>query len=131
MRVDWRWSRCGRGGGVGVDVEAVRNDFPWEDVASLVLAPGEQQYLAGLPAAERLNAFFVCWVYKEAYLKATGEGLLGSLGAIDTSPGALGTSDAWTRSIDVGAGYAAAVVGTAPPGLVVVLEWCAERSGSS
>ena len=66
---------CGRE--VGVDVEAVR---PGRALAALVeqyFSPLEQAEWLSLPAERRTAAFYAGWTQKEAYLKATGEGLWG------------------------------------------------------
>ena len=40
------------------------------------------------------SAFTKCWVLKEAYLKATGEGLAGGLDALELAPGTDSTIEA-------------------------------------
>ena len=60
---------------VGVDVERVR---PMDDVHSLAgqfFHPLERVWFCSMPRHERLAAFFALWTRKEAYVKATGEGL--------------------------------------------------------
>jgi 4'-phosphopantetheinyl transferase len=60
---------------VGVDVEPIR---PWPEVASFahsVLHPHESGVLQRLPAADQGRYFFGVWCAKEAYTKATGQGL--------------------------------------------------------
>jgi 4'-phosphopantetheinyl transferase len=64
---------------VGVDVEFARE---MDDAASLVerfFSQREQAYFKSLPASEQHDAFFRCWVRKEAFIKAVGEGLFRSL----------------------------------------------------
>jgi 4'-phosphopantetheinyl transferase len=60
---------------VGVDVERVRPDLEWDDLAARYFAPCEVAELMALPADEQRRAFFVCWTRKEAYVKALGCGL--------------------------------------------------------
>lgn len=61
---------------VGVDVEHARSGWRWADVVAVACAPEEADALAaGVPGAEREEAFLAVWTAKEAYLKATGEGL--------------------------------------------------------
>ena len=56
-------------------MELVR-PFPGaEGVAERFFAPAEHAALLALPATERRQGFFNAWTRKEAYLKATGEGL--------------------------------------------------------
>lgn len=62
---------------VGVDVEASNGEAP-RAVAER-FAPGERAMLAKAAGAEYRSIFFRLWTLKEAYLKATGEGLSGRL----------------------------------------------------
>jgi 4'-phosphopantetheinyl transferase len=64
---------------VGVDLEALRPVSDPLDLAERFFAPDEAETLRRLPESLRMSAFFRCWTRKEAILKATGEGLLGSL----------------------------------------------------
>lgn len=65
------------GGPVGVDVEASDGDMP--SAVAERFAPGERTMLAKAAGAEYRSIFFRLWTLKEAYLKATGEGLSGRL----------------------------------------------------
>lgn len=70
---------------VGVDIEPVRSRLdPQRDddtLAASFFAPEEQAALRELAGDARAAAFYICWTRKEAYLKATGEGLLAPLHA--------------------------------------------------
>jgi 4'-phosphopantetheinyl transferase len=60
---------------VGVDVERIK---PMADLAKLTVrffTAGEHQRIVQLDESDQLLAFFRTWTCKEAYLKATGEGL--------------------------------------------------------
>lgn len=107
---------------VGVDIEEVRHDFPVDEVTGRFFSAREQQALAGLPAAERVDAFFALWSQKEAYLKGLGVGLGGFDGDLATMTHNRKSSDdsdrerlradgdQWTiASFDAGSGFAAAV----------------------
>ena len=78
---------------IGVDVEQVRRDFDIEGIARRFFSAHEQSQLFDLPVAERVDAFFRCWTRKEAYIKATGDGLSLPLTQFDVSIGA-GNPDA-------------------------------------
>lgn len=107
---------------VGIDVEQIRRDFDVEPIARRFFSAAEQNQLADFPVAERVDAFFRCWTRKEAYVKATGDGLSIPLAQFDVSLGA-GSEDAllatrvdsseakqWLlRDVAAGPGYAAAL----------------------
>jgi 4'-phosphopantetheinyl transferase len=71
--------------GLGIDVEAIREDFGGEDVAESHFAPAEFRELISLPEAQRPQAFFNCWTRKEAYVKALGAGLQIPLDSFEVS----------------------------------------------
>ncbi|MBU2581444.1 MAG: 4'-phosphopantetheinyl transferase superfamily protein [Alphaproteobacteria bacterium] len=58
---------------VGIDVEQVRPVS--EGLARRYFSSAETEGIADLPEAQRLAAFFRCWTRKEAFVKATGEGI--------------------------------------------------------
>lgn len=60
---------------VGADVEHARAGRRWADVVALACAPEEVAALAARAGGEREDGFLALWTAKEAYLKATGEGL--------------------------------------------------------
>lgn len=60
---------------IGVDVEQVRRDFDVEAIARRFFSARERAQLAAISQEERVDAFFRCWTRKEAYIKATGDGL--------------------------------------------------------
>jgi 4'-phosphopantetheinyl transferase len=60
---------------VGVDVERIR---PLQDVQSIAdryFCSEEATELMSLPPSERELGFYLCWTRKEAYVKASGDGL--------------------------------------------------------
>lgn len=70
---------------IGVDLERLR---PVEDLERLVerfYSSAEFAVICDLPAELRKIAFFRGWTAKEAYLKATGEGLAGGLDQVEVS----------------------------------------------
>jgi 4'-phosphopantetheinyl transferase len=107
---------------IGVDVEQIRSNFEVDAIARRFFSTQEQQQLAALPEEQRFEAFFRCWTRKEAYIKATGEGLSLPLHQFDVSTAAE-DSDAllatrpdgseaarWSlREVPAGPGYVAAL----------------------
>jgi len=74
-----------RGREVGVDLERIDLPADWPLLAERVFSPRELGELHALPAAQRSAAFFKGWTRKEAYLKATGEGLTVAPAAVEVS----------------------------------------------
>ncbi len=107
---------------LGVDVEQVRQDFDVEPIAQRFFSAREREQLAALPKREIVDAFFRCWTRKEAYIKATGDGLSLPLSQFDVSLESSETSvlvatrpdtteaERWfLREVPAGAGYSAAL----------------------
>ncbi len=67
---------------VGIDVEALDRRPDVDAVAERFFAPDEARWLGRASGTERHERFFRLWTLKEAYLKATGEGIARSLQAI-------------------------------------------------
>lgn len=72
---DWALIALGQGQPVGIDLEHVRLDYDWQAVGGLALTPRERAMLATLPPEAQNAVFFKLWTGKEAYVKATGQGL--------------------------------------------------------
>jgi 4'-phosphopantetheinyl transferase len=70
---------------VGIDVEAIREDFGGEEVAESNFAPAEFRELLSLSMQDRPQGFFNCWTRKEAYVKALGAGLQIPLDSFEVS----------------------------------------------
>lgn len=66
----------GHGGVVGIDVERRRWIGNLDAIASIYFTPGESSWIEKLCGDQKLEAFFACWTFKEAYAKAIGTGLL-------------------------------------------------------
>jgi 4'-phosphopantetheinyl transferase len=70
---------------IGVDVERVRPIPDTDRIAAQFFSARENDELASVPAGRKLEAFFSGWTRKEAYLKATGEGIAYALPQIEVS----------------------------------------------
>jgi 4'-phosphopantetheinyl transferase len=60
---------------LGVDIEKIRGDVDTTTLAERFFSVRERAGLQALPEHLRVPGFFACWTRKEAFLKATGEGL--------------------------------------------------------
>jgi 4'-phosphopantetheinyl transferase len=65
----------GSGRRIGVDVEEIRLDVDTGALAERFFSVREREGIRTLPEHLRVASFFACWTRKEAFLKATGEGL--------------------------------------------------------
>jgi 4'-phosphopantetheinyl transferase len=70
---------------VGVDVEFARPMAEAVQIAERFFSRGESARLRALPAEQQPVAFFNCWTRREAYLKATGEGIAESLDQLEVT----------------------------------------------
>ena len=70
---------------LGVDVERVRFVPEADQIAAKFFSPHEGARLNAIPVEQKMEAFFHCWTRKEAYLKATGEGIADALPRIEVS----------------------------------------------
>lgn len=115
------------GGAVGVDIEP--DNRPIGDVVDMVLAPAERERHDALRPEDRDRFLRLTWTYKEAYLKATGEGLRRDLrtvvldGTLSERPVVRSAADWWLSLVAAGAGYTAAVALDGAPRSFQVLDW--------
>jgi len=70
---------------IGVDVEQIRRVDDVEAIAKRFFSPRESAILRGLSQELMQAAFFNLWTRKEAWLKATGEGIGESLNQVEVS----------------------------------------------
>jgi 4'-phosphopantetheinyl transferase len=70
---------------LGVDVERISRNVDVAGIARRFFSEQEQKQLLRLPADEQVESFFRCWTRKEAYIKATGDGLSLPLSQFDVS----------------------------------------------
>jgi 4'-phosphopantetheinyl transferase len=109
-------------GPVGVDVECVRPVPHFEEIALRFFSPHEAEMLMALPTECRMEGFLNCWTRKEAFLKATGEGIGEGLAKVEVTltPGkeaeilriageSQGRTEWQLRSFSPAPGYLAAV----------------------
>lgn len=64
---------------IGIDVEFVKRQVDWQALSKRFFCEEEHQAMMALPAQERCLAFYRCWTRKEAFLKATGNGIANGL----------------------------------------------------
>lgn len=116
-----------RGRAVGIDLEYVRSDIRHEQIAERFFAMQEIASLQSLSGSLQSAAFFNCWTRKEAFTKATGEGLSRSLSQFSMSlvPGEAArllaiqgqpeeASKWFVQDLEPGPGYAGALVAREP-----------------
>ncbi|NEQ52084.1 MAG: 4'-phosphopantetheinyl transferase superfamily protein [Leptolyngbya sp. SIO3F4] len=111
---------------VGLDIELLRSMDRLEGLIKRCLAPCEQEDLAHIPPNQQSTAFLKYWTCKEAYLKATGQGISESLQAIAVTftpyPELKVPGPSWQLKIFTPCdGYTAAVVTS--PGINKIRLW--------
>jgi 4'-phosphopantetheinyl transferase len=74
-----------RAASVGVDVERVRRLPEFNELVNRFFSPREAELFAKLSDNERPQAFFNLWTRKEAWLKATGDGIASLLSEVNVS----------------------------------------------
>ncbi len=107
---------------VGIDVEQIRPDFAETSIAKRFFSPAEVAEFCDLGIHEKKEAFFCCWTRKEAFIKATGQGISFGLDNFDVTlvpdqPAALLSIKGdieealrWSlRNLDIKPGYKAAL----------------------
>ncbi|MDB6125656.1 MAG: phosphopantetheine-protein transferase [Pedosphaera sp.] len=70
---------------IGVDVEWIRPLSDAEAIAERFFSARESTALKALPVGQKPIGFFNLWTRKEAWLKATGEGISNSLNQVEVS----------------------------------------------
>jgi 4'-phosphopantetheinyl transferase len=109
---------------LGVDVERVREDLPFAELASRHFAPVEVATLSTTADARRAEGFFRSWTRHEALLKGFGSGWSAD-GRGSSAPKAPKRRGWCVRGIPTPPGYVAAVaVETRRPVSLRRLEWC-------
>lgn len=62
---------------IGIDIEHIRAIQDMEQLAQRFFLPSESALIHACPSEQQQHLFFHLWTCKEAYLKATGEGITG------------------------------------------------------
>lgn len=70
---------------IGVDVEHIRPLPQFDEIASRFFSANEREMLIALRPEQRSEGFFACWTRKEAFLKATGEGIGKDLAEVEVT----------------------------------------------
>jgi len=70
---------------VGIDIEQLRDDISAEQIAKRFFSSYEISLLSNCPEHKRNELFFQYWTRKEAFIKATGDGLSFPLDMVDVS----------------------------------------------
>jgi 4'-phosphopantetheinyl transferase len=133
---EWAFLALARDREVGVDVEYHRPlHHDLFGIADRFFAPAEVAALRALPPAAQEPAFFRIWSRKEAYIKATGEGVSAGLDTFEVSSGeeaavtlrVYGRPDEdqrWMmRSLDAGPDYGAAICIEGREVQITVRDW--------
>lgn len=68
---------------IGIDIEYLRSNVECAKIAKRFFNEREYQIINNLSPEKQAQAFFQFWTIKEAYLKATGEGLGGGLETVE------------------------------------------------
>ncbi len=70
---------------IGIDLEYIRRELEYLQVAERFFSPKEASFLREQPASKQPEVFFTGWTRKEAYIKAKGKGFSISLSEVDVS----------------------------------------------
>jgi len=115
---------------IGVDVEWIREDFAFYEVAQRFFTAKEVTALTALPSQLQRLAFFKCWTSKEAFLKAKGTGLSGELDEVEITltpkegVRVNGTISSWTLvALSPCAGYVGALALEGPECQLRCFQW--------
>jgi 4'-phosphopantetheinyl transferase len=68
---------------IGIDLEYLKPLTDAKAIASRFFAATEKELICSLTGEEQQQVFFQLWTAKEAYLKAIGEGITGSLAEVE------------------------------------------------
>jgi 4'-phosphopantetheinyl transferase len=77
---------------IGIDLEHVHPLSDAEEIAARFFSVRENTELEAVPDCRKLEAFFTYWTCKEAYIKATGDGLAQDLDQFEVSLAPAGSA---------------------------------------
>ena len=98
---------------IGIDIERIEDDEEFLTIAIQHYTHAENVVLASLERAARMTEFFRYWTRREAYLKATGQGLTYLSGDLDVGDAVVhspGEEGEWIlETFDLVDGYASSI----------------------
>jgi 4'-phosphopantetheinyl transferase len=110
---DWILIAVSSGREVGVDVEHVDEEIPFEQIAMRCFEPRDAWELRIAPPQQRVTLFFDLWTRMEARLKADGAGIGGEM-----------RDERWSaRNLSPARGYAGAVASEGEDWQLACWEW--------
>jgi 4'-phosphopantetheinyl transferase len=121
------------GRAVGVDLEPLRSLPHRPAIERRLFSESERRMLAQLPVEQRTEAFFNGWTRKEAFAKATGEGMWATMRRIEvalapgeeaellTLDGSREAAAGWTLfHLEPASGFVGAAAVEGPPGSISI-----------
>ena len=115
---------------IGVDVEWVKEQLAFDEIAQRFFTSREVAALKALPSEHQRRTFYRCWSSKEAFLKAKGTGLSGELDEVEIlfTPGEgvriSGTIPNWTLvELNPPDGYVGALATEGPECQLKFFQW--------
>jgi 4'-phosphopantetheinyl transferase len=119
-----------RGRELGIDIEFIKADFPFGEIAGRFFTAKEVAALRALTVHLQRQAFYKCWTSKEAFLKAKGTGLSGKLDEVeimleeDERVRIDARVPGWSLAeLNPGDGYEAALVNAGKAAQIQIYRW--------
>ena len=121
---------------IGVDIEHVSSDLEYDEIANHFFSQREASIICSLSGYMKALTFYSCWVRKEAYVKARGDGLMMTLSQFNVTlapvePAAL-LNNQWApedpkhwslHDLNVGQQYIAALAVEGNPTSIKCMSW--------
>lgn len=116
-----------RGRAVGVDIEQILENEEFLDIAVQYYTPAERLLLEKVDRDLRMARFFHCWTRREAYLKATGEGIGYLTNDLNVTSRVVASSDgssAWRiETVSLIPGYAISLAAAGTDWRLTTFKW--------